>query len=81
MYCETFIPIVDKTLKDEKCEGIKSVEFNYSTDSIIVEFDPNNSLLTNNGIFYLINNFFIFGFDKKKLYYNILLKTRFIILK
>ena len=42
MYCISCKPIVEKQLKDEK--GIKSIKFDYMTDSIIVEFDP--SVLT-----------------------------------
>lgn len=42
MYCISCKPIVDRQLKDEK--GIKSIKFDYITDSIIVEFDP--SVLT-----------------------------------
>ena len=38
MYCVSCKPIVEKQLKDEK--GVKSVKFDYLTDSIIVEFDP-----------------------------------------
>ena len=42
MYCITCKPIVEKQFRDEK--GIKSITFDYMTDSIIVEFDP--SVLT-----------------------------------
>ena len=35
-------PIVEKQLKDKK--GVKSIKFDYMTDSIIIEFDP--SVLT-----------------------------------
>jgi copper chaperone CopZ len=42
MYCISCKPIVEKQLKDEK--AIKSIKFDYMTDSIIVEFDP--SVLT-----------------------------------
>jgi Cu+-exporting ATPase len=38
MYCISCKPIVEKQLKDEK--GVKSIKFDYLTDSIIVEFDP-----------------------------------------
>ena len=38
MYCISCKPIIEKQLKDEK--GVKSVKFDYLTDSIIVEFDP-----------------------------------------
>jgi Cu+-exporting ATPase len=42
MYCLSCKPIVERQLKDEK--GVKSIKFDYLTDSIIVEFDP--ALLT-----------------------------------
>lgn len=42
MYCISCKPIVEKQLKDEK--EIKSIKFDYMTDSIIIEFDP--SVLT-----------------------------------
>jgi copper chaperone len=42
MHCLSCKPIVEKQLKDEK--GIKTIKFDYLTDSIIVEFDP--SVLT-----------------------------------
>ena len=42
MYCISCKPIVERQLKDEK--GIKSIKFDYLTDTIIVEFDP--SVLT-----------------------------------
>ena len=42
MYCISCKPIVEKQLKDEK--AIKSIKFDYLTDTIIVEFDP--SVLT-----------------------------------
>jgi copper chaperone len=38
MYCISCKPIVEKQLKDEK--GIKGINFDYLTDSIIVEYDP-----------------------------------------
>lgn len=38
MYCISCKPIVEKQLKDEK--GVKSIKFDYLTDSIIIEFDP-----------------------------------------
>jgi copper chaperone len=38
MYCTSCKPIVEKQLKDEK--GIKGINFDYLTDSIIVEYDP-----------------------------------------
>jgi Cu+-exporting ATPase len=46
MYCISCKPIVEKQLKDEK--GVKSIKFDYLTDSIIVEFDP--ALLTKEDI-------------------------------
>ena len=42
MYCTSCKPIVEKQLKDEK--GVKSIKFDYMTDSITIEFDP--SVLT-----------------------------------
>lgn len=42
MYCISCKPIVEKQLKDEK--GVKSIKFDYMTDSITIEFDP--SVLT-----------------------------------
>jgi len=38
MYCISCKSIVEKQLKDEK--GVKSIKFDYLTDSIIIEFDP-----------------------------------------
>jgi copper chaperone len=38
MYCISCKPIIEKQLKDEK--GVKSIKFDYLTDSIIIEFDP-----------------------------------------
>lgn len=38
MYCITCKPIVEKQLKDEK--GIRGINFDYMTDSIIIEYDP-----------------------------------------
>ncbi|MGI0031057.1 MAG: heavy-metal-associated domain-containing protein [Nitrososphaeraceae archaeon] len=38
MYCISCKPIVEKQLKHVK--GVKSIKFDYLTDSIIVEFDP-----------------------------------------
>jgi copper chaperone CopZ len=38
MYCVSFKSIVEKRPKDEK--GIKSIKFDYLTQSIIVEFGP-----------------------------------------
>lgn len=42
MYCITCKTIVEKQLKDEN--GVKSINIDYMTDSVIVEFDP--SILT-----------------------------------
>jgi copper chaperone len=42
MYCISCKPIVEKQLKGE--QAIKSIKFDYMTDSVIVEFDP--SVLT-----------------------------------
>ncbi len=42
MYCITCKPIVEKQLKDEN--GVKSINIDYMTDSVIVEFGP--SILT-----------------------------------
>jgi copper chaperone CopZ len=42
MYCISCKPVVEKQLKDEK--GVKNINFDYLTDSIIIEFDP--SVLT-----------------------------------
>ncbi|MGB8573476.1 MAG: heavy metal-associated domain-containing protein, partial [Nitrososphaeraceae archaeon] len=36
--CISCKPIVEKQLKNEK--GVKSIKFDYLTDSIIIEFDP-----------------------------------------
>ena len=41
MYCTSCKPIVAKQLKDEK--GVKSIKFDYTTDSITIEFDPSVS--------------------------------------
>ena len=38
MYCASCKPIVEKQLKGEK--GIKKIDINYMTDSVVVEFDP-----------------------------------------
>jgi copper chaperone CopZ len=37
MYCVSCKPVVEKQLKGEK--GIKKIDIDYMTDSIIVEFD------------------------------------------
>jgi copper chaperone len=42
MYCSSCKPIVEKQLKDEK--AVKSINIDYMTDSVIVDFDP--SLIT-----------------------------------
>lgn len=46
MYCVSCKPIVERQLKDKK--GVKGINFDYLTDSIIVEFDP--SVLTKEDI-------------------------------
>ncbi len=46
MYCTNCKPIVEKQLKDEK--GVKRINIDYMTDSVIVDFDP--SLITNEQI-------------------------------
>ncbi|MGD9535489.1 MAG: heavy-metal-associated domain-containing protein, partial [Candidatus Nitrosocosmicus sp.] len=38
MYCTTCKPIVENQLKNIK--GIKKIDINYMTDSVVVEFDP-----------------------------------------
>ena len=38
MYCISCKPVVEKQLKGEK--GIKKIDIDYMTDSVIVEFDP-----------------------------------------
>ena len=38
MYCTSCKPIVEKQLKNKK--GIKSINFDYLTDSIIIKYDP-----------------------------------------
>ena len=38
MYCTTCKPIIEKQLKDKK--GIKKININYITNTVIVEFDP-----------------------------------------
>jgi copper chaperone len=42
MYCSSCKPIVEKQPKDEK--AVKSINTDYMTDSVIVDFDP--SLIT-----------------------------------
>ena len=42
MYCFSCKPIVEKQLKNE--DGIKKIDIDYMTDSVIVEFD--SSLIT-----------------------------------
>ena len=37
MYCVSCKPVVEKQLKGEK--GIKKIDIDYMTDSVIVEFD------------------------------------------
>ena len=38
MYCINCKPIVEKQLKDES--GVKKIDIDYMTDSVVVEFDP-----------------------------------------
>jgi Cu+-exporting ATPase len=38
MYCTTCKPIVEKQLKNNN--GIKRIDINYMTDSVVIEFDP-----------------------------------------
>ncbi len=38
MYCTSCKPIVEKQLKDTS--GIKKIDINYITDSVVVEYDP-----------------------------------------
>ena len=38
MYCVSCKPVVEKQLKGEN--GIKKIDIDYMTDSVIVEFDP-----------------------------------------
>ena len=42
MYCISCKPVVEKQLKD--VSGVKRIDVDYMTDSVIVEFDP--SILT-----------------------------------
>lgn len=38
MYCTTCKPIVENQLRNNK--GIRKIDINYMTDSVVVEFDP-----------------------------------------
>ena len=38
MFCTSCKPIVEKQLKDE--EGVKKIDIDYMTDSVVVEFEP-----------------------------------------
>ena len=38
MYCTSCKPIVEKQLKNE--EGVKKIDIDYLTDSVVVEFEP-----------------------------------------
>ena len=38
IYCTTYKPIIEKQLKDKK--GIKKIDINNITNTVIVEFDP-----------------------------------------
>ena len=46
MYCTSCRPIVENQLKNE--DGIKKMDIDFMTDSIVVEFEP--TLLTKDGI-------------------------------
>jgi copper chaperone len=46
MYCISCKSIVEKQLKNEN--GIKTIDVDYMTDSVVVEFDP--SVITKEGI-------------------------------
>lgn len=46
LYCTSCKPIIEKQLKDEN--GIKRINIDYMTDSVVVEFDP--SILTKDKI-------------------------------
>jgi copper chaperone CopZ len=46
MYCISCKPIVEKQLRNE--QGVKKIDIDYMTDSVIVEFDP--SLITKDEI-------------------------------
>jgi copper chaperone len=46
MYCISCKPIVEKQLRNE--QGVKKIDVDYMTDSVIVEFDP--SLITKDEI-------------------------------
>ena len=43
MYCTTCKPIVEKQLKNNN--GIKKIDINYMTDSVVVEFDPTLTII------------------------------------
>jgi Cu+-exporting ATPase len=47
MYCTSCKSIVEKQLKNEN--GIKGIDVDYMTDTVIVEFDP--SIITKEEIF------------------------------
>ena len=38
MYCTSCKPIIEKQLKNNN--GIKKIDINYMTDSVVIEFDP-----------------------------------------
>ncbi|HZD83730.1 MAG TPA: heavy-metal-associated domain-containing protein [Nitrososphaeraceae archaeon] len=38
MYCSICRPIVEKQLEEEK--GVKNIDIDYMTDSVIIDFDP-----------------------------------------
>lgn len=38
MYCTSCKPIIEKQLKNNN--GIKKIDINYMTESVVIEFDP-----------------------------------------
>jgi copper chaperone len=38
MYCSICRPVVEKQLEEEK--GVKNIDIDYMTDSVIIDFDP-----------------------------------------
>jgi copper chaperone len=38
MYCTSCKPIIEKQLRNE--QAVKKIDIDYTTDSVIVEFDP-----------------------------------------
>ena len=52
LYCTSCKPIIEKQLKDEN--GIKRINIDCMTDSVVVEFDP--SILTKDKIKKILDN-------------------------